>query len=48
MYIINKLRLSFFVVFFLMVSSVFVYASQIDDMYKDLRSEERRVGKECH
>ena len=36
MYIINRFRLSLFVVFYLLVSSAFVYASQIDDMYKDL------------
>ena len=37
MYIINKLRLSFFVVFFLMVSSVFVYASQIEYMSENMK-----------
>ncbi|MDE7315585.1 MAG: N-acetylmuramoyl-L-alanine amidase [Mucispirillum sp.] len=36
MYIIDRFRLSLFVVFYLLVSSAFVYASQIDDMYKDL------------
>ena len=36
MYIISRFRLSLFVVFYLLVSSAFVYASQIDDMYKDL------------
>lgn len=36
MYIIDRFRLSLFVVFYLLVSSTFVYASQIDDMYKDL------------
>ncbi len=50
MYIINKLRLSFFVVFFLMVSSVFVYASQIDDMYKDLTLLDRtaQIGRKSY
>lgn len=36
MYIIDRFKLSFFVVFWLMFSSFFVYASQIDNMYKDL------------
>lgn len=31
-----KFKLSFFVVFWLMILSVFAFASQIDDMYKDL------------
>lgn len=50
MYIINKFRLSFFVVFFLMVSSVFVYASQIDDMYKDLTLLDRtaQIGRKSY
>lgn len=50
MYIINKFRLSFFVVFFLMVSSAFVYASQIDDMYKDLTLLDRtaQIGRKSY
>ncbi len=36
MYIIDRFKLPFFVVFWLMFSSFFVYASQIDNMYKDL------------
>ena len=50
MYIINRFRLSFFVVFFLLVSSVFVYASQIDDMYKDLTLLDRtaQIGRKSY
>lgn len=50
MFIINKFRLSFFVVFFLMVSSAFVYASQIDDMYKDLTLLDRtaQIGRKSY
>ena len=50
MYIINKFRLSFFVIFYLMVSSVFVYASQIDNMYKDLTLLDRtaQIGRKSY
>ena len=50
MYIINKFRLSFFVVLILMVSSVCVYASQIDDMYKDLTLLDRtaQIGRKSY
>lgn len=50
MYIINKFRLSFFVVLILMVSSVFVYASQIDDMYRDLTLLDRtaQIGRKSY
>ena len=36
--IINRFKLSFFVVLYIIFSSAFVYAGQIDDMYKDLYS----------
>ncbi len=50
MYIINRFKLSFFVVLYIIFSSAFVYAGQIDDMYKDLTLLDRtaQIGRKSY
>ena len=50
MYIINKLKSPFFIIFWLMVLTVSSWASQIEDMYKDLTLLDRtnQIGRKSY
>ena len=50
MYILNKLKSPFFIIFWLMILTISSWASQIDDMYKDLTLLDRtnQIGRKSY